>query len=123
MENMENEQKPGEKPDAYAALIRAASLAEIGVFEPDSGIQIGGHPMEREGWGKASFVGVKAHLFRPISSDRIGAQGRERQWVSLCGVSAVSTSRWPMFEAGSWERCRVCESKVRRRPRGGAIYG
>lgn len=120
---MEKEQKPGEKPDAVAALMRAASLAEIGVFEPDSGIQIGGRPMEREGWGKACFVGVKAHLFRPISSDRIGAQGRERKWISLCGVAAVSTSRWPMFEAGSWERCKVCESKARRRRPVGVVHG
>lgn len=120
---MENEQKPGGKPDAIDVLIRAACLAEIGVFEPDSGIQISGRPMEREGWGGACFVGKKAHLFRPISNDRIGPQGRERKWISLCGVPAVSTSRWPMFEAGSWERCKVCESKVRRRPRAGVIHG
>jgi hypothetical protein len=50
MEIMGNEQKPGEKPDAYAAILRAASLSEIGVFEPDSGVQIGGRPMAREGW-------------------------------------------------------------------------
>lgn len=120
---MENEQKPAEMSGAHAALIRAASLAEIGVFEPDSGVQIGGRPMEREGWGKACFVGMKAHLFSPITADRIGPQGRERKWISLCGVPAVSTSRWPMFEAGSWERCKVCESKARRRRRAGVIHG
>lgn len=65
-----------------------------------------------KGWGKAPFCGNKAHYFELIYADSIGPHGREKYWVALCGVDAVTADRVPMFAAGSWKRCKNCERRV-----------
>lgn len=76
------------------------------------GQQIGGGPSndKKEGWMTASCFG-KAHFFRRTSASGICDSGRVHGWVSVCGEHATSTDRWPMFSAGSYQKCKKCLKK------------
>lgn len=98
-----------ESNDAHQKLALAMSLGEQGVFGTVPGVVISGPATTaQEGWSKAPFTGRKAHYFRQRPTAAIGAAGRERAWLSLCGVATETTDRWPMFERGNWERCSRC---------------
>lgn len=66
----------------------------------------------KEGWGKAPFGGHRAHYFAEVASDAIGKHGRHRFWVAKCGAEAVTHDKAPMFNQGSYARCKNCERKV-----------
>ncbi|MBP5971053.1 hypothetical protein [Pseudomonas iridis] len=95
--------------EAQQKLVLAMNLGEQGVFGTVPGVVIAGPATTaQEGWSKAPFTGMKAHYFRQRPSAAIGAAGRVREWLSLCGVATQTTDRWPMFERGNWARCSRC---------------
>lgn len=63
------------------------------------------------GWMKPMFPhSGKAHYFSDLTGFDDGVlEPRFKYWDSLCGLSASSSDRQPMFEAGNWSRCKTCE--------------
>ncbi|WP_110970856.1 hypothetical protein [Pseudomonas huaxiensis] len=67
-----------------------------------------------EGWMKPAFPhSGKAHYFeQELELPSTESQGSAYAWHSLCGIDSVSTGKVPMFEAGSWSRCKRCEHRL-----------
>lgn len=68
----------------------------------------GGRADWSRGWGKAPFCGGKAHYFIEDTEHKKNAPDTH-YWESACGTRAVTHDRAPMFEPGSWPRCKRCE--------------
>ncbi len=81
----------------------------------EAGALVTGGPVREdftEGWAMPAFTrGSKAHYYYRRTDFGDGAYGYE----GACGVTAASTSRAPLFQAGNYPTCSRCDTKILRR--------
>lgn len=64
----------------------------------------------RAGWGLSCGHETAHHW--TLSSEAFATDQRHGSvdaYESRCGLIGVATTRWPMFEAGNFPRCKTCE--------------